>query len=130
DTLPSRPGSGEDTSIRAVGPDQAGDALAPRLAKAIVVTVYCCFCLVAFIPMLYLQAGPLKIVESLTYMASMLALQLFYLSWRTNRLRLFQCYAALLVQACLAYLPILQFKQAWVALPGFLAGGALLALPP
>ena len=35
----------------------------------------------------------------------------------------------LLLQAALVYTPFLQLGQAWVGMPGFLAGNALLTLP-
>lgn len=39
-------------------------------------------------------------------------------------------YAVLAGQAVIAYLPVLIFGQAWVGMPGFLAGSVLLVLPP
>jgi len=39
-------------------------------------------------------------------------------------------YAALFAQACLVYLPLLQYKAAWLGQPGFVAGSALIVLPP
>ncbi|MEV0902718.1 histidine kinase [Actinoplanes sp. NPDC049802] len=41
----------------------------------------------------------------------------------------FRGYLVLAAQAVLAYLPLFLFGQPWVSVPGFLAGGVLLALP-
>src|SRR2546429_4142127 len=120
-----RPGADDEFADRAA-PDQAGISLAPPLAKVIVAAVVGGFALVAFIRVLVLHLGPWQLVESLAYLSAALAIQLFYFSWRADRARSADRYAALLVQACLTYLPILQFKQAWVVSPGFLTGAVLL----
>jgi two-component system, NarL family, sensor histidine kinase DesK len=86
------------------------------------------FCAVALLVRLRERRGAGDVVLCVSYMLAILGLQTLYLSrpgaesarWR---------YLALLAQAALVYLPMLQFKQAWVALPGFLAGSLLLILP-
>ncbi len=71
-----------------------------------------------------------QVAAGLGYIAALLMLQLAFFSRPSTRLRSPQSYALLFVQACLIYLPLLQLGSAWVSLPGFLAGAALIALPP
>ncbi|HJP77508.1 MAG TPA: histidine kinase [Pseudonocardiaceae bacterium] len=72
----------------------------------------------------------LMTATGLGYLAALLALQLAYAN-RPNALRRSgQAYALLFVQAALIFLPMLQLGDAWVSLPGFLVGSALLVLPP
>jgi signal transduction histidine kinase len=72
----------------------------------------------------------LMIATGLGYLAALLALQLAYAN-RPNALRRSgQSYALLFVQAALTFLPMLELRAAWVSLPGFLVGSALLVLPP
>jgi len=103
--------------------------LAPRLAKAIVVAVFGGFYLIAFLHILYLPKSVAHVVLSAAYMIPLLWLQLFFFTRTTPRPARLN-YLALIAQAALVYLPLLQFKEAWVGQPGFLAGSALLALPP
>lgn len=71
----------------------------------------------------------LMIATGLGYLAALLALQLAYAN-RPNALRRSgQTYALLFVQAALTFLPMLQLRGAWVSVPGFLVGSALLVLP-
>jgi signal transduction histidine kinase len=70
-----------------------------------------------------------RLAAGVTYMLVMLLLQLFYMGRPGTQLRSPLSYAVLLVQACLAFLPTVQFGLAWVALPGFLGGSVLLVLP-
>ena len=71
-----------------------------------------------------------QIAAGTGYIAALLVLQLAYFSRPGTRLRSPQSYALLFVQACLIYLPLIQLGPAWISLPGFLAGAALLVLPP
>ncbi|HET8641870.1 MAG TPA: histidine kinase, partial [Pseudonocardiaceae bacterium] len=77
-----------------------------------------------------LPIATMHVVLSAVYMIAMLSLQLFYFSRPFAQLHSPAGYLALLAQALLVYLPLLEFKQAWVGLPGFLAGSVLLVLPP
>jgi two-component system sensor histidine kinase DesK len=102
--------------------------LAPRLARAIVFVVFTAIYANAFTHILYLTKQPRQVALSAGYMLVLLVLQLFYFSRPSaprSRLR----YLALLVQACLVYLPLLEFKGSWVGLPSFFAGSILLSLP-
>jgi two-component system sensor histidine kinase DesK len=119
-----RPGGGAYLRLLPVQPP------APRLARAILVVVFGGIYTVAFIRILTTSRGVEHVVLSGVYMLGLLGLQLFYLSRPTSRPTAPGVYAALLAQALLVYLPLLQFKQAWVGLPGFLAGSVLLVLPP
>jgi signal transduction histidine kinase len=71
-----------------------------------------------------------RLAFSVGYMAVLLALQLGYFLRPGIRLRGPVSYAILPVQAALVFLPLVQFGVEWVALPGFLAGSALLVLRP
>jgi two-component system sensor histidine kinase DesK len=107
----------------------AGSRLAPLLARVIVITVFCGLCLAAFLQLLYSPIALSDRVLSAAYMIALLLLQLYYLGPRPDRPRSATGYLVLTAQACLAFLPLFQFGQAWVGMPGFLAGSALLFLP-
>lgn len=104
-------------------------ALAPKLARAIVVTVFGCICLIGFLHIAWLHLGVVDTGLSIVYMVGLLSLQLLIFS-RAESIRSRLGYAALIAQVCLVYLPILQFHESWVGMPGFLAGAVLLVLPP
>jgi signal transduction histidine kinase len=84
----------------------------------------------AVIHLFYLTNDAWKLTYSIGYLAALLVLQLAYFSRVSTRLGSTQSYALLFVQACLIYLPLLQVGSAWVSLPGFLGGSALLVLRP
>ena len=118
----------------------AGDALpdpqilpilVPRMARGIVVIVFGGLFVTGFLRILYATDEVTPVVSSALYSAVLLGLQLFYFRRPRRRRPDATTYLVLLVQAALVYLPmIFQFGQAWVGLPGFLAGSLLLALPP
>jgi signal transduction histidine kinase len=60
----------------------------------------------------------------------LLILQLAYFNRVSSRPGSGLSYALLFVQAALIYLPLIQLGPAWISQPGFLAGSALLMLPP
>jgi two-component system sensor histidine kinase DesK len=109
--------------------DRQEPLLAPVLAKGILVVVFGGFCLVAFLHTLYVAGDPIHLALSAGCMLALLWLQLFYFSRPSANLQSPRGYAALLGQATLVYLPLLEFQQAWVGMPGFLAGSVLLVLP-
>ncbi|GAB3274476.1 sensor histidine kinase [Parasphingorhabdus pacifica] len=115
-----------DTDVSELSADMT---LAPRIARGVVVTVFFAVCLVGFLHVLMQPVGAVGIVVSFSCMAALLLLQLVYFA-RSRGPRDRWTVVALVVQACLVYVPILQFKQAWVGMPGFLAGSVLLVLPP
>ncbi|ASU80290.1 two-component sensor histidine kinase [Actinopolyspora erythraea] len=103
---------------------------APRIARLVVSTVFCAICLVGFLHVLMMPVGVTGVVLSFSYMVALLMLQLLYFGRETPWFRRPWSSLALLLQAGLVYLPILQFQQAWVGMPGFLAGSVLLTLTP
>jgi two-component system sensor histidine kinase DesK len=86
-------------------------------------------CLVAMINILETVHSPLKLVAALVAMGGMLTVQTILLTDRALRWRLGSRVLAIALQASLGYLPFLLFGQAWVGMPGFVAGVALLILP-
>ena len=101
--------------------------MVPRLAGGILIVVICGFYVIAVLRIL--PYGLLQTSISAGYMLMLAVLQL-YISRPSARPRSPMQYTALLAQACLAYLPLLEFQQGWVGQPGFLAGSALLVLQP
>lgn len=103
--------------------------LVPRLARGIVVVVLSGFCLIAFLHTLYGSPDVVHIALSVSCLLALLSLQLFFFNRPVERMRSAMGAAAIAAQAALVYLPLLEFGQAWIALPGFLAGSVLLLLP-
>src|SRR5215469_834594 len=104
--------------------------LAPTLARTIVITVFCGIALTGFMHILYVSHRPLDIALSATGAACLLFLQVFCFSRPDRRLRSSLLYGALVLQACLVYLPMISLHESWVGMPGFFAGSVLLVLPP
>lgn len=102
--------------------------MAPLLANTVLVTVFIGFCVMSSIGILSTSNPPITVALSLAYTVALLALQLAYFSRASYRPKPPWSYVALLAQACLVYLPLLQYGQAWVSRPGFLAGSVLLVL--
>ncbi|MGH3916376.1 MAG: sensor histidine kinase, partial [Pseudonocardiaceae bacterium] len=115
-------------ALAAVRPDLFVTDTAPKLATAIVAAVCCGFGLLAFSGIAE-TSGFTDSVLSIVYTVIMLGLQLGYFSRPSVQLTPRKAYAALFIQACLVYLPILQFGTLWLGFPGFLAGSVLIALP-
>ena len=103
--------------------------LAPRLAKALVTTVLSGLVVVALLTIFASTGSNREKALGAFYLAAMLLLQLRFLRRRPPPVTTPVGFLALLAQVVLAYLPFFQLGQAWVAMPGFLAGGFLLALP-
>jgi two-component system sensor histidine kinase DesK len=104
--------------------------LAPRLAMGVLVGVFGGFYVLAFLHVWSLTKSVTDLALSGLYMALLLGLQVFYFSWPSRRPRPPMSYLALAAQCCLVFLPMFEFKDAWVGLPGYLAGSLLLTLPP
>jgi two-component system sensor histidine kinase DesK len=102
---------------------------APRMARVIVLVVFCAIDVVAFLRLAAVSRSDVRLATSGACMTALLALQLLYVSRPTNRPRPPLSYVALAVQAALVYLPLLHLGQAWTGQPGFLAGSVLLLLP-
>lgn len=104
--------------------------LAPNLARAIVVVVFSAFVVISFLRILYEGFGPpSRIVKSIVYLAPLLWLQLHVFGRTQAQYKRLVLYAAFLVQAVLVTLAV-QFSPVFLSLSGFLAGSALLVLPP
>ncbi|HEY0637436.1 MAG TPA: histidine kinase, partial [Pseudonocardiaceae bacterium] len=105
--------------------------LAPRLARAVAIGVFSGFCAFSFAQVVHAHPGALSVTLAAAYLVALLSIQLFYFSFNRppTQLRSRAGYAVLAAQACLVYLPILQFGEAWVPMPAFLAGSLLLVLP-
>lgn len=102
---------------------------ATQLAWALVGVVYVGLSVLAGLHFIYLSDDTFEIVVTYGFISLLLLIQLYFTRPGTQ-LRSPTSYALLMVQACLVYLPLLQFGLSWLALPGFLAGSALLVLPP
>lgn len=112
-------------------PDGYADALpriTHRLANGVLAAVLGGFGVIAVADVVAAYPGPVSAVTSIVYLVALLALQIGYFGRRTVRLRSKATVAALLVQAALVYLPMLQFRELWQDMPGFLAGTLLVFL--
>ncbi|RZQ61296.1 histidine kinase [Amycolatopsis suaedae] len=75
---------------------------------------------------------PARLVLAVASLGALLAIQLLYFSRPSvdmQALRSRNGYLMLGAQAALGYLPLLEFGQAWINMPSFLAGSVLLVLP-
>jgi two-component system sensor histidine kinase DesK len=119
-----------------MSPDSDGNdlsvnsTLAPKVARLVVVTVFSCIAVLAFTRVLSSGVSTGLVVLSALYMIALLSLQILWTSRRADRLSPGLRYAALFAQACLVYLPLLQFEDSWIGLPGFFAGSVLMVLRP
>src|SRR5947208_3439425 len=87
--------------------------VAPMLARGIVVVVAGGFCAVALVLVVETGSGPRLTTLSVGYLTVLFMAQLFYFSRPTvNRQSSATC-AVLAVQACLVFLPLLQFGSSW-----------------
>jgi two-component system sensor histidine kinase DesK len=96
----------------------------------VVTAVFVSISLIGFLHVLFLNVGPGEIALSFTCIVALLLMQLLWYGRAAARLRSPFGYGILAAQACLVYLPIMIFGQAWVGMPGFLAGSVLLVLRP
>ncbi|MGK5522556.1 sensor histidine kinase [Micromonospora sp. URMC 107] len=94
----------------------------------VVTAVFASISLIGFLHVMFLPVGPLAIALSFTCIAVLMAMQMLWYGRDNGRLRTPLGYGVLATQAALVYLPILTFGQAWVGMPGFLAGSVLLVL--
>lgn len=102
--------------------------LAPRLARGVVTTVLMGLSLIALINLGNGQVSRSLLSLAVVLMAVLLTLQLFLLTARARRLNRAGRFGFVVVHAAVGFLPFLAFHQAWVGMPGFVAGGALLML--
>jgi two-component system sensor histidine kinase DesK len=108
--------------------EDSGALIAPTLARAIVAIVFCGFGGIAVLWVVE-EGKSTDITLAVACLAGLLALQYFYFCRPDTDLRSRQAYGMLVAQACLAYLPLFLFGQAWNSQPAFLAGSVLLVLP-
>ncbi|MER6758259.1 histidine kinase [Micromonospora echinofusca] len=94
----------------------------------VVTAVFASISLIGFLHVMFLPVGPVAIALSFTCIAALMAMQLLWYGRDHGRLRSPLGFGLLAAQAVLVYLPILIFGQAWVGMPGFLAGSVLLVL--
>jgi two-component system sensor histidine kinase DesK len=104
-------------------------SLAPRLASGILTTVFCAIGAASFLSVLLAKPTVAELLVCTVCLASLLTLQLGYLSRTVATRRRAVTYIALAGEAGLVYLPILSFGGAWIGLPGVLAGSLLLTVP-
>jgi two-component system sensor histidine kinase DesK len=64
------------------------------------------------------------IVAGVICTGALMAIQLLYFSRPSTNPRPARSHAMLVAQALLGYLPLLPFGQAWIGIPGFVAGSA------
>jgi signal transduction histidine kinase len=100
-----------------------------RLAYVVISVVFANYLGNAFSYVLEAGATPARIVGSLACLFSIGFLQLRVFSRPGADLRSGRAYLALGAMAVLVYAPMAFFANAWTAMPGFLAGSALLVLP-
>ncbi|MFG1653431.1 sensor histidine kinase [Micromonospora sp. NPDC049275] len=103
---------------------------ASRLARVVVATVVTGLSLVALLNIVETAQEPRAVVLALVSMSGLLSLQLFFLTDRARRLGGPARLGLLVAQSLLGFLPFLVFGQAWVGMPGFVAGSFLLMLAP
>jgi signal transduction histidine kinase len=104
--------------------------LAQHLATAIVTVVFVLGNLNAVIEALNEAAGPLTATFGVLSALALVAIQVLHFGRQDTRLDSPLSRVFLLVQACLAYLPLLTFGLAWIGDISFVAGGVLLVLRP
>ncbi|MGC4808906.1 sensor histidine kinase [Micromonospora sp. DT228] len=92
-------------------------------------TVFSGLCLVALLQLVAAAKSVPKVLLAIAFMATLLLMQLFFLTERSRRLGQRGRIGCVALQAAVGLLPFLVFGQAWVGMPGFVAGGALLMLP-
>jgi two-component system sensor histidine kinase DesK len=103
---------------------------APRLAKGVATAVFIGIAFVGFLHVLLRRESVGAVVLSVACVAALLVMQLLWYVRDVGRLRSPLGYAILCAQAGLVFLPVLLFGQAWLGMPGFLAGSMLLVLRP
>jgi two-component system, NarL family, sensor histidine kinase DesK len=110
--------------------DRLGAGFAPRLARAVVATVFTLYVVMGTVTMLWHNSALTETVISATCMAAVLGMQLLHLSRFAPKLhRSTSGYIFLGVQAVLTYTPLVLFGVPYISVPALLAGSALLILP-
>lgn len=105
-------------------------SIAPRLARAIMVAVLGGYVVLACANMILTDGTLVDLALAIVCGAALLALQLGVIIRPRDELSARARYAALIAEAALVFLPILELSVSWAGLPGFLVGGLLLLLRP
>ncbi|HKN95653.1 MAG TPA: histidine kinase, partial [Pseudonocardiaceae bacterium] len=104
--------------------------IAWQVARGIVAVVFCGYGLIDLMTVAEERLGGAADAVAVACLVALLSIQLGYFSKPGVDPRSRAGYVLLAAQAALAYAPLLWFGQAWVGLPGFLAGSVLLMLSP
>lgn len=105
-------------------------AIAPRLARAIMVAVLTGYLILACANMIVTGGTLVDLGLAVVCGAALLAIQLGVVIRPRDELSARTRYAALFAEACLVFLPILELSVSWAGLPGFLVGALFLLLRP
>ena len=110
--------------------DRLGAGFAPRLARAVVATVFTLYVAMGTVTMLWHNSAVTETIISSVCMAAVLAIQLLHMTRYAPRLRRSRLgYTILAAQALLTYTPLALFGVPYISVPALLAGSALLILP-
>jgi signal transduction histidine kinase len=101
-----------------------------RSTAVLITVLFAGLVLVAVAHLMWLTSDPVKLAFGIGFLTALLILQLAYFNRVGSRPRTRLTYVLLLVQAALIYLPLIPLGPAWISQPGFLAGTALVILPP
>jgi signal transduction histidine kinase len=129
---PDLPGDQEASGDIAAGlvPTARGPLVAPLMARTIVSAVFLSLCAISFVVVLQAGANVGQLLLSACLVLALLLLQTLYFSRPRARLGSPLAYVALAAQACLAYIPWLEFGDKWSGLLAFLGGTVLLVFRP
>ena len=108
---------------------RSASLVAPMLARAVMTAVFVAFYSLVLLRINLMHMGASYVALSTAYATALLLLQLFYFSRPGLSVTQPRTALALLVQAALVFGPIAHYDEAWIGLPGFLAGSVLLTLP-
>jgi len=104
--------------------------LAPTIARLLAFVVFSCVSVLSVIRVLLTDVNAYSKALACAYIVVLLAVQMLWTFRRGIELPAKVRYAVLFLEACLVYLPLLQFKETWEWQSGFLVGSALIVLPP
>ncbi|HEU5475368.1 MAG TPA: histidine kinase [Actinophytocola sp.] len=129
-TEPDQAGAGapdHDPETAEVRPGPAPIALA--MARTIVAAVFFGLCLVALLFVIVSGASLPSVLVAACLLLALFGMQVFYFSRPGVELRSRTSYLLLAVQACLVYLPVIEYGDSWLGLPSLVGGTVLLVLP-
>ncbi|MFJ2473594.1 sensor histidine kinase [Streptomyces sp. NPDC087659] len=104
--------------------------IAPRIAVSITGATLLCYFGVAVTYVVRAQPTRLQLALGLVLLGLLLTLQLGHSFPRLVPAKYFPVRVMLAIQAALTYVPFVLLEEAWLGMPGFLAGSALLRLRP